>query len=405
MIISNAIVCDIHGERRCDLRIEEGVIVEIAARIEGDERVELDGAYLLPGLVDGNVRPRDSQISGSTLERLAKKALRGGVSTAVLLPETNPSIENEIVLEFVQHQRSHKDGATLEASVASITAERGMSNMAILLKRGAVAPYVRSSAKNNLFCRIAEYAKMYDVTLFVRAEDESLAQDGVMSEGEEAVRLGLVGISPLSEILHVSRFIELARHYGIRIVFKSIAQPRSLELITAARSEGIAVEAEVSLHHLLLSDAACRDFNTVAKIDPPLLNESSMLELREALKNGAIDMLTVLHHPQSAVNKDVAFAEASYGADAIGDALSLYYTYLVEGGLIGMDDLVRLTCKNSAASIGRVAGEVTEGIACDLVAFDSEVQYRLDNPSSLYHDEMLSGRVTMAFINNEIVRF
>ena len=104
----------------------------------------------------------------------------------------------------------------------------------------------------------------------------------------------------------------------------------------------------MSLHHLLLSDAACRDFNTVAKIDPPLLNESSMLELREALKNGAIDMLTVLHHPQSAVNKDVAFAEASYGADAIGDALSLYYTYLVEGGLIGMDDLVRLTCKNNA---------------------------------------------------------
>ena len=405
MIISKALLCDIRGERYCDLRIEDGFIVEIAESIAGDERIELDGAYLLPGLVDTNVLPRDGQINGATLERLAKKALSGGITTAVLLPETSPSIDNEIVLEFVQNQRYHEDGATLEASIATINSEGGMSNIAILLKRGAVAPYVRSSAKNNTFCRIAEYAKMLDVTLFVRAEDESLAQEGVMNEGVVAGSLGLVGISPLSEILHVSRFIELARFYDIKIVFKSITQPRSLELIKKAKSEGVKVQAEVSLHHLILSDKACNDFNTTAKIDPPLVEESAMLELQEALKRGDIDMLTILQQSQSAINKEVAFAEASYGSDTLGEALSLYYNKLTQTGWIDMPTLIKLTCKNSAASIAKDAGEIKVGQVCDMVVFDPKRNLKVEDSNSLYDGEVLTGEVSMAFLDDAVIRF
>jgi dihydroorotase len=405
MIISNALLCDIDGERRCDLLIEDGVITEISQKIEGDERIELDGAYLLPGLVDTNVRPRDAQINGATLERLAKKALSGGVTTAVLLPDSNPSIDNEIVLEFVQNQRYHEDGAVLEASIATIDSTGGMSNIAILLKRGAVAPYVRSSAKNNTFCRIAEYAKMCDVTLFVRAEDESLAQDGVINEGEVAGKLGLVGISPLSEILHVSRFIELARFYEIKIVFKSITQPRSLELIKKAKSEGLNVQAEVSLHHLILSDRACEDFNTTAKIDPPLVEDEAVVKLQEALKNGDIDMLTSLHQSQSAINKEVAFAEAKYGSDSVGEALSLYYNKLVKEGFIDMRRLIELTCKNSAASIAKSSGKIEVGDSCEMVVFDKKQSLKVENPNSLYDGEVLQGRVTAAFLADKLIRF
>ncbi len=405
MIISNALLCDITGERHCDLRVEEGYIIEIAQKIEGDTRIELDGAYLIPGLVDTNVRPRDGQINGATLERLAKKGLRGGVTTVVLLPEASPSIDNEIVLEFVQNQRYHEEGATLEASIATINDDGGMSNIAILLKRGAVAPYVRSSAKNNTFCRIAEYAKMLDVTLFVRAEDESLAQDGVMNEGSVAGMLGLVGISPLSEILHVSRFIELARFYDIKIVFKSIVQPRSLELIKKAKSEGLKVQAEVSLHHLVLSDNACQDFNTTAKIDPPLVEEDAMVLLQEALKRGDIDMLTILQQSQSAVNKEVAFAEANYGSDSLGEALSLYYNKLIKSGWIDMPTLIRLTCKNSAHSIAKNAGEIKVGQVCDMVVFNPQLTTKIQNSNSLYNGEELIGAVSMAFLDDEVIEF
>ena len=403
MILSNAILCDMHTQRRCDIKIEEGIVVAIEDHIEGDDRMECHGAYLMPGLVDANVCPRDGQINGASLERLAKKALRGGITTAVLLPETTPSIENEIVLEFVQKARHNDEGATLEASVASICADGGMSNLAILLKRGAVAPYVRSTAKNNLFCRIAEYAKMYDVTLFVRAEDESLAVDGVMHEGEMATKLGLVGISPLSETLHVSRFIELARFYGIRIVFKCIAQPRSLELISAAKQEGINVEAEVSIHHLLYADEACEDFNTDAKIDPPLLPHSSMLQLQEALKNGRIDMLSTLHQPFSAANKEVAFADACYGTEAIGEAISLYYTYLVKSGWIDMSQLIRMACYNPARSINKQAGTITVGTSCDMILFDPDISWTVENPHSLFAGEKLEGKVIKAIFSDAVV--
>jgi dihydroorotase len=405
MIISNALLCDINGERLCDLMIEDGFITKIAENIEGDERIELDGAYLIPGMIDTNVRPRDSQINGATLERLAKKALRGGITTAVLLPEANPSIDNEIVLEFVQNQRYHEDGATLEASIATINEQGGMSNIAILLKRGAVAPYVRSSAKNNTFCRIAEYAKMRDVTLFVRAEDESLAQDGVMNDGEVAGTLGLVGISPLSEILHVSRFIELARFYNIKILFKCIVQPRSLELIKKAKSEGVKVQAEVSLHHLIHCDEACLDFNTTAKIDPPLVEKSAMLELREALKRGDIDVLTILQQSQSAINKEVAFSEAKYGTDSLGEAFTLYYNKLIKSGWIDMQTLLKLTCKNSASSISRDAGEIKSGQVCDMVVFDIREKTTINNANSLYDGETLQGSITKAFMGSEIIEF
>lgn len=405
MIISNAMVCDVNGERLCDVLVEDGLIVRIDDKIEGDERIELNGAYLLPGMVDTNVRPRDGQINGSTLERLSKKALRGGITTAVLLPEATPSIDNEIVLEFVQNQRYHEDGAVLEASIATIDEDGGMSNIAILLKRGAVAPYVRSSAKNNTFCRIAEYAKMCDVTLFVRAEDESLAQEGVMNDGVVAGSLGLIGISALSEILHVSRFIELARFYDINIVFKSITQPRSLELIKKAKSEGVKVQAEVSLHHLVNSDRACEDFNTTAKIDPPLVQESAVLELVEALKRGDIDMITILQQSQSAVNKEVAFAEAEYGSDSIGEALVLYYNYLVKSGWIDMKTLLMLTCKNSAASIAKDAGEIKVGQVCEMVVFDRKKRTVIDNSNSLYDKKEFEGGVSMAFMDNEVIRF
>ena len=244
---------------------------------------------------------------------------------------------------------------------------------------------------------------MYDVTLFVRAEDESLAQDGAMSEGEIATKLGLVGISPLSEIIHVSRFIELARYYDIKIVFKAIAQPRSLDLIEQAKREGVRVQAEVSLHHLLFSDSACDDFNTTAKIDPPLVSEEKRVRLLQALQEGKIDMLTTLHHPQSAVNKEVAFAQAKYGTDNIGEALTLYYDKLIKNGIVSMSRLIELTCKHPARSIARECGEIKEGMRCDFVVFDPKKELTIDNANSLYCGETLQGRVVRAFIDERIV--
>ena len=401
MIISNIIVCDINGERAVDVRIEEGYVVEIGKSLKGDECFDGEGAYLLPGLVDTNVRLTDAQLNGRHIDFIAKEALKGGVTTVVLAPDTSPRVDNTIVLEFVQQHRSN--GATIETMIAATTEDELLSEIAIMLKRGAAVPYMTTAISNNQACRIAEYVKMYNVSLFCKAQDTSLSEVGVMVEGKIATKLGLVGIPPLGETVHVARMIEIARNYGISIVFKSVAAPRSIVMISHAKKEGIDVKCEVSLHHLLWSDARCEGFNTTAKIDPPLATEENKLLLRQALDAGAIDSLTVLHQPNSPVNKEVAFADASYGCEALSDALPLYYTKLVKSNIVSLSELLVLTVKNPMASIGEVRGVIDVGVRAEFVLFDPDTSFTVKNLQSLYDNEQIFGKVKTVFKQTQVI--
>ena len=397
MVISNVIVCDANGERDLDVRIDNGKITEIGKSLKDEESVDGKGAYLMPGIIDVNVRLLDSQLNGKNIELAAGKALRGGVTTIVLAPDSYPRVDDRITLEFVQNYRDHDHGAKVETMIAATHDDERLSDIAIMMKQGAAAPYMTTSISNNQACRIAEYVKMYDVSLFCKAQDTSLSEVGVMVEGEIATRMGLVGIPPLGETVHVARMIEIARNFGIRIVFRSIASPRSIEMISQAKKEGVDVWCEVSLHHLLLCDEVCEDFNTTAKLTPPLATRENMLLLRKSFENGEVDMLTVLHRPNSPVNKEVAFADASYGCEAIEDALPLYYTKLVKSGMITLSKLMELTSKNTAASISRRAGVIKVGADADLILFDINKEYIVQNPQSLYHGELLNGEIMEIF--------
>ena len=403
MIISNAIVCDVNGERRIDVRIDGGIVTEIGHDLSAEESIDANGAYLLPGLVDTNVRLIDATLNGKNIDTLAKDALKGGVTTVVLAPDSTPQVDNTIVLEFVQQHRSHWNGAAIETMIAATDEKELLSDIAILLKRGAAAPYMTTAISNNQACRIAEYVKMYDRTLFCKAQDSSLSEVGVMVEGKIATQMGLVGIPPLGETVHVARMIEIARNFGVKIVFKSIAAPRSIAMITHAKNEGIFVECEVSLHHLLLSDESCEGFNTTAKLNPPLATNENMLLLRTALKNGEIDMLSVLHQPNSPVNKEVAFADASYGCEAIADAMPLYYTKLVKSGMISMAKLIELTTKNTMASLGKSGGLIEVGHKAQFILFNNQAASKLNNSQSLYHNEIIYGKVKMVFQDKEVI--
>ncbi len=405
MIIADVVLCDINGERQCDIEVEEGKIVKIASKIEGENRNSYKGCYLLPGLIDTNVRLLDGNLNSGNLDKIAQQAVKGGITTVVLMPDSTPAVDNEIVLEFLQKHRRQKLGANIETTVAATKEDETLSNIAIMLKRGALSPYMTTAVSNNLACRIAEYVKMYDATLFCKAQDSSLSFVGVMVEGKMATKLGLVGIPPLGESVHVARMIEIARHYGIRIVFKSIASPRSIEMITKAKEEGVKVYCEVGLHHLLLSDGACEGFNTTAKLNPPLQQHDDMLRLQKSLKNGDIDMLSVLHQPSSLVNKDVAFFDAKYGSEAIEEALSLYYTKLVQSNMMTMSDIVRLCVQNPAKSIGKEMGELKVGDNINAVLFNPNENLHVKNRLSLYDGETLQGKVTTLFKNSKVIEF
>ena len=393
MLITNAIICDVNGERNSDVRIENGMIVEIGSNLVDDNRVDAKGAYLLPSLVDTNIRLLDSNLNTKNIKAISQEAISGGVGHIVLNADSTPSIDDEVVLEFAQHGAAKLKGAKVDLMLNTLKEDMTLSNIAILLKKGVVAPYMSTIAKNNIAIKIAEYAKMYDVTLFCKAEDNSLISAGVMLDGDISSKLGLAGIPDLSEVLHVSRMIEIARHFKIKILFKAIASPRSVELIAKAKREGVNVSCEVSIHHLVNCDEACEDFNTLAKLNPPLASKEDMLLLQESLKKGDIDLLTTLHQPSSPVNKEVAFYDAAYGCSGLSYALSLYYTKLVKSGFIDMQELVRLTVTNPAKSIKQKAGFIEVGERANLILFDTSKNVVLDDHGSLYNTQELSGNI------------
>ncbi len=405
MVVKNTIICDVNGEKKADVRIEAGVITEIGSNLDDDQIIDANGAYFIPLLVDTNVRLQNSTLNSKNIKMISKEALIGGVGHIVLNADSKPAIDNEVVLEFAQNSLRDAEGAKIDLMLNTLKEDTTLSNIAILLKSGAVVPYMSTIAKNNLAIKIAEYVQMYGVTLFCKAEDNSLINSGVMLEGDISSKLGLSGIPDLSEVLHVSRMIEIARHFKIKILFKSIASPRSISLIDKAKLDGVDVRCEVSLHHLIYSDEACENFNTTAKLDPPLASKTDVKLLQEALMNNQIDILTTLHQPSSPVNKEVAFFDADYGCEAIGDALSLYYTKLVKTGILSMGELLKLTVRNPASSIGLDAGVIEVGQRVDAQLFDPNAALKVSNTLSLYNGEILSGAIIMSFQGEKITEF
>ncbi|MCF6310211.1 MAG: amidohydrolase family protein [Sulfurimonas sp.] len=405
MVILSAIVCDVNCEKEVDVRIEDGIITEIGSGLSDSETIDAKGLYFMPLLVDTNVRLQDSTLNSKNIKLISEEALCGGIGEVVLNADSSPAIDSEIVLEFAQNGLHNLSGAKVELMLNTLKEDATLSNIAILLKRGAITPYMSTIAKNDLAIKIAQYCKMYDVTLFCKAEDNSLIRSGVMLDGDISSKLGLAGIPDLSEVLHVSRMIEIARHFKIKILFKSIASPRSIYLINQAKKDGVNVRCEVSIHHLVNSDEACENFNTTAKLDPPLASNSDMLLLQEALKNNQIDVLTTLHQPSSPINKEVAFFDSAYGCEALSDALPLYYTKLVKSGMVSMSELLRLTVQNSAKSIGKKAGIIEVGQSANAVLFNPDAKSTLNNEQSLYNKEELNGKVLMSFQNKTITDF
>lgn len=397
MVIKNTILCDVTGERKEDIRIEDGIITEIGNDLHDSDILDAKGAYFLPQLIDTNIRLQDSILNSKNIKSVANEALEGGVGHIVLNADSTPAIDNEVVLEFAQNSLKELSNVKVDLMLNTLKEDFSLSNIAIMLKKGVVAPYMSTIAKNDIVIKIAEYVQMYGVTLFCKAEDNSLISSGVMLDGDISTKLGLPGIPDLSEVLHVSRMIEIARHFKIKILFKAIASPRSISLISQAKKDGLEVYCEVSLHHLTTPDTACEDFNTTAKIDPPLASVDDLKLLQKALKSSQIDCLTTLHQPSSPLNKEVAFYDAAYGCKSLNIALPLYYTKFVKTGLISMSTLIKMTVQNPAKAISHEAGSIKVGTLAKAILFDINEKFTITNKQSLYNGEEITGKVIKNF--------
>ncbi|WP_456383762.1 amidohydrolase family protein [Hydrogenimonas sp.] len=391
MVIKNAKIVTPEGVVEGDLRIENGVIAQIGSDLDGENVKDAAGRYLLPALVDIGVGVLDGRLRGGTLQKLAKKAYRNGFGTVVVSSLSLPRIDNEITLEFAKSQAELCPEAEILPLLSGVREEGGLSDCSILLKEGAVGIEFESHIDGNLIRRLMEYAGMHGVRLFCRANDPALQGDGVMHEGEVSSRLGLSGIPPVGESSQVARIGEFARTYEVETVVLGASTPETVEIC----NENPWLKVQVSIHHLLLNDTVCENYETAGKIFPPIRDEARRRALVESFENGEIDMLTSLHSPVSDTAKDAVFAEAAYGIDGLTNFLPSLYTRFVATGSIDFPSLAKMTAASSAEAIGMEGrrGKIEVGYEADLILFDPHVEISSMGEKTPYTDDTLYGAI------------
>jgi dihydroorotase len=382
LVIKNATIFEEGEARIVDVGIDGGYIVQIAKVLESDQILDASGLYLLPGIIDLNVRFKDDTLSAEYIKRVQKKAKRSGVTTFAMMPDFTPYVESDTFMQLLKEKLD--SGMLLALKGLKATGSDKLNNISTLLGSGAKMIQENSHINGNLLRRILQYALMKRVPFFCFCDNPDLNDNGVMHEGVTSSKLGLAGISKVSEISEVAKVAAMAEYYGAKTHFQSISTAKSLDIIARAKHNNADISAEVSIHHLILNDEACADFNTFAKVYPPLRDEGTRKKMIAALQNGKIDTLTSLHASKSFNSKDVPFNDAAYGVDALEEFLALCYTYLVKEDIIEMHSLIKLLSENPAKILGEEKlGKIKEGYVADLLLFDPN--------SVIYHDSHIRG--------------
>ena len=400
-LIKNALVLSGQEFIQKDILIDDKKIVDIKLNIK--EKSEYDifdakGSYLLPGLIDLNVRLANDILSKKNLEKLVTSAKKGGVTNAVIISDFEPRLESSTLLDFLKTSFDNSI-INLNVNVPLTNKENDkLNNIATLLNNGAEGICSNSNINLNLLKRGFQYATMKGKPFFCFCYEPNLDDRGLMNEGDISFKLGLSGISKSSESVEVAKVVELSLGFKSTIVFQTISTKRSLDIINSAKKSSKNIFCEVSIHHLLKNDESCDGFNTYAKILPPLRDENERKLLINELKNGSIDLLTSAHAPKSVLYKDVAFWDAHFGIGGVEEFFQLAYTFLVRQEGLPMSRLIELCSCNPAKVLNlQTKGKIEVGFDCDMFIFNPNIETVVDDNTSIYDKEKLFGQIEKVF--------
>ncbi|EAH5547012.1 metal-dependent hydrolase [Campylobacter upsaliensis] len=385
MIIKNA---KIYGKELKDLEISQGLIQKIGENLQGEEIFDAKGLTLLPSFIDLCVYLKNDKFSLNHLDLLEKECLKGGVST-ILLRDVMDFDEETFIL-FLQNL-SHR---TLQI-FSSVKVKEPLKNIASMINQGAVALELESKLNANILKIAMQYALMKKVPIFAKCLNEDFDDNGVMNDCLLSSKLGLIGMSEIAESSEVAKLKEIAAFYQSEVIYDCLSLARSLKIAT---DETILV----SIHHLIKNENACENFNTAAKIKPPLRSEEDRAFLQNALKKGKIRFLSAMHCPKSSNLKDLAFDEAAFGIHSICEYVSLCYSFLVQNDFISWEKLCEATSLNPAKFLKLNSGEIKEGKEANLILFDENVSTKAPL-NSLYSKDTLKGEVKHHLLKGEFV--
>ena len=373
-------------DETADVLIIDGKVESSAGKTgskDDAETIDCSGLIVSPGFIDVHCHLREpGREDVETVETGARAAAAGGFTAVCAMPNTDPVTDNQAAVGFIIRQAQRANASRVHVIGAISVGQKGetLAEMGEMVAAGAVAVSDdgRPVVSAQLMRTALEYARSFSIPVIDHCEEPTLAHGGSMNEGIVSARLGLKGIPSEAEEIMAIRDILLARRTGGHVHLAHMSTAGSVELIRWGKERGINVTAEVCPHHISLTEERVVGYDTNAKMNPPLRSAKDVEALRDAVKDGTIDVIATDHAPHHYDEKEREFADAPNGIIGLETALAVSVTNLVETGHIDVGTLVdKMSCA-PARIFGLPGGSLGKGSVADVTIFDPGREWDVD---------------------------
>ena len=395
-----------------DLLISNGTIeaMQPAGSVqlpENTEQYDANGHILFPSFIDVHTHLREPGFEWKeTVATGLSAAAHGGFGNILCMANTDPVNDNAAVTKQIlaAGRESWPNGPRVHPIGAATVGLKGeeLAKIGELAEAGCVAISNdgRPVGDTEIFRRVMEYAADFGLTVIDHCEDPYLARKSQMNEGHTSGLMGLRGQADVAETIQAARSILLAEYLDLPVHLAHVSAKRTVDIIAWGKARGVKVTAETTPHYLTLDDTAVLGYNTLAKVNPPLRTPADVKALREAVKNGTIDMLATDHAPHAAHEKEVPFNEAPCGFTGMDLAVSITYG-LVKEGILSEEDMVRLWATEPARVFKLPVNTFEPGAPADFFLFDPDIEWTV-TPETLYsksHNTPWLGRTLLGRVS------
>jgi len=405
-------------DEKLNVVLENGKISQLIKRKPANfsgKIISASGAMLLPGLFDMHVHLREpGREDEETIMTGSFAAANGGYTGVACMPNTDPSIDSQEVVNYIKKQAS--DSLIDVHPIAAITKGRKgteLAPIAEMVEAGAVGISDDGSPvmSAELMRRALEYSKMFGVPVLGHEEDVNLSKNRYMHEGFYSTKLGIPGIPAISEEIMVARDIMLTEYTGGRFHVCHISTAGSIDLVRQAKAKGIAVTCEVTPHHFTLTDREVESFDTNTKMSPPLRSIDDLKAILAGIKDGTIDAIASDHAPHAIEEKEAEYIYAPFGITGIETQWGLIITELVKKKIISLRKVYDLCVANPRKILNIPVPKIKAGEAANLTIADTKSKWKLSAGKSFskssntpFTDYPLTGRSVMVINRGKIFK-
>ena len=419
LLLKNGRVVDPASGRdeRADVLIEDGKVRDVGAIPESaaQQVIDVSGRVVCPGFIDMHVHLREpGQEWKETVATGTKAAAAGGFTGVACMPNTVPVNDSRSVTELIMSQ-AEEQGVVPVYPIGCVTKGQNgveLAEMGDMVEAGArgFSDDGKPVLSSLLMRQALEYSQIFDLPIIDHCEDTVLVDGGVIHEGEISTRLGLQGWPGVAEDIMVQRDILLAEYTGGQVHIAHMSTGRSASFVRDAKERNVRVSCEVTPHHLVLTDEAVAEYDTSAKMNPPLRHESDRHALIQALADGTVDAIATDHAPHHSDEKCVEFAMAPFGIVGLETAVSLALDRLVHADHVSLQRVVELFTTGPARILRLDKGTLAPGADADVTVLDLDRRVRVDasdfdskSSNSPFLGWDLRGAAVMTLVSGRVV--